>query len=67
MTSDENAVFRYALLMRPPAPGALPGNGLIHVSFMPGKTASGHHYWGIAHYDRQLTKDELEHYDMEEC
>ena len=56
----------YAMLMRPPAPGALPWEGLVNVDMNEGEMVSGHHYWGIAVYDRNLTKEELEHYDMEE-
>ena len=63
--SDVKPTYCYAMLMRPPAPGALPGKGLVHVDCNEGETLKGHHYWGIALYDRQLSKDEMEHYDME--
>ena len=67
MNDNGDAYYSYALLMRPPAPGALPKEGLIHVSYLQGKTASGHYYWGSAEYNRRLTEEELKQYDMEEC
>lgn len=63
-----NHVHIYRMLMRPPTPGALPGDGLIQVDDRCGfSEKSGHHYWGTVEYIRELTKEELEHYDMEEA
>lgn len=55
---------RYAMLMRPPYPGALPKDGLIEVDFNEFKL-NGWHCWGTAVYGRELTEEEMLHYDME--
>ena len=57
---------RYALLMRPPGPGALPGRGLVRAKGEHFKTPSGHFAWGWAEYDRELTDEEREDYELEE-
>ena len=56
---------RYALLMRPPQPGAIPREGLKEIKSIEGYAPSGHHAWGWAEYDRYLTDDEIKHYELE--
>lgn len=60
-----NIVYRYACLMRPPGPGAVPRDGLLqclydYAMWYPDK------YWGEVEYSRQLTPDEIDHYDLED-
>ena len=57
--------YRYACLMRPPTPGAVPRDGLDFVTFDEGFAASHHHYWGVAVYNRPLDDSEMNHYDLE--
>ena len=55
----------YGTRLRPPDIGCVPRRGLMEVSF--GEfTSGGCHYWGKALYDRKLTEEEQEHYDMDE-
>lgn len=57
-------MYVYGTWLRPPDIGCVPKQGLKEVrlaEFM----ADGRHYWGSAVYDRELTKEELDHYDME--
>ena len=56
---------RYALLMRPPAPGAIPRDGLLEVGDDCEKAPSGHRAWGWAEYNRVLSEKEKEEYDLE--
>jgi len=56
---------RYATLLRPPGPGAVPKDGIIEMGFNEGTAPSGHHAWGWVDYNRYLTDRELEDYDME--
>ena len=58
--------FRYLFLMRPPAPGAFPRDGLQEIGFDEGYAHSGHHYWGWADYNRKLTAEEIWNYELEE-
>lgn len=58
-------LFRYALLMRPPMPGAIPRQGLLEVKAINGICPSGHSAWGWAEYDRELTDEEIKHYELE--
>lgn len=65
MNEDYREQYAYLCLMRPPVPGAIPREGLEGVDFKEGVSLSGHHYWGHAVYSRQLTDEELNHYDLE--
>lgn len=56
---------RYALLMRPPAPGAMPREGLVEMKDIEGHAPSGHHAWGWIEYDRFLTDQEIRDYELE--
>lgn len=56
---------KYACLMRPPGPGAVPNDGLRQVGFVSGTAPSGHHAWGFVYYTRELTDEEMDHYDLE--
>ena len=56
---------RYALLMRPPAPGAMPRDGLLEAKETEGTAPSGHHAWGWAEYNRLLSEKEKMDYDLE--
>ena len=60
--------YKYLLLMRPPQPGALPRDGLIYSEFKTGYSRkTHHHYWGYAIYNRELTKEEIHQYELEEA
>ena len=56
---------RYALIMRPPGPGALPGRGLARAKGEHFYAPSGHFAWGWAEYDRDLTDEEISDYELE--
>lgn len=58
-------IARYATLLRPPGPGAVPCDGLIQCGYTEGYTPSRHHAWGWADYNRELTPEEVRHYDLE--
>lgn len=58
-------MYVYGTRLRPPDIGCVPRAGLIEVNFNEFEVV-GRHYWGTASYDRELTKTELEHYDMDE-
>lgn len=58
-------IARYAFLMRPPMPGAMPREGLLDVREVSGHAPSGRYSWGWAEYSRKLTPDEIQHYDLE--
>lgn len=58
-------IIRYSTLLRPPGPGAVPRDGLKDCGYTEHTTPSGHHAWGWAEYSRELTPEELHHYDME--
>lgn len=57
-------MYVYGTRLRPPDIGCVPKKGLIEVDFNEFE-ANGRHYWGKAYYHRELTKEELEHYDMD--
>ena len=57
-------MYVYGTWLRPPDIGCVPKEGLKEVSFEE-LVFEGRHYWGTASYDRELTKAEIEHYDME--
>ena len=58
-------IVRYALLMRPPMPGAMTKNGLLECRDIKGNTPSGHPAWGWAEYNRKLTDKEISDYELE--
>lgn len=58
-------VARYAFLMRPPMPGAMPREGLIECMEIRGSAPSGHSAWGWADYNRRLTDKEINDYELE--
>ena len=58
--------MKYATLMRPPGPGAVPREGWIDTSFDELTTPSGHHAWGWVEYNRKLTQKEIDDYELEE-
>lgn len=58
-------MYTYGTRLRPPDIWCVPKTGLKEVSSSE-FTADGRHYWGSAVYDRELTKEELEHYDMDQ-
>ena len=57
---------RYATLMRPPQPGAIPRIGLQEIHECEFFAPSGHHAWGWAEYNRRLTDEEISEYELEE-
>ena len=56
---------RYAALLRPPGPGAVPREGLTDCGYDEIRTPSGRHAWGWCIYGRELSPEEVEHYDLE--
>lgn len=57
--------YRYGCRMRPPGPGAVPRDGLIrcvydYAMWLPDE------YWGGVEYNRPLTPEEVDHYDLED-
>lgn len=60
-----NTIYRYACLMRPPAPGAVPRAGLVETKCIEGITPKGHHAWGWTSYDHELTPEDIRHYELE--
>lgn len=56
--------YIYWMRMRPPEPGAQPMEGLIRLSNRE-IWYDGSHYWGEVVYSRELTRDEMNHYDMD--
>lgn len=63
--ANSHPCYPYRCLMRPPMPGAVPTDGLSFCDFREGKTLSGHHFWGTAVYNRKLTDEEIEHYELQ--
>ena len=63
---SDNKTYRYACLMRPPVPGAVPKQWLIDCTFEEGTAPSGHHHWGIATYNHKLPKLAIYSYELEE-
>lgn len=59
-------IYRYAMLLRPPQPGACPMEGLISCSCEEFIAPSGHHAWGWVKYNRRLSPKEISGYDLEE-
>lgn len=55
--------YTYALCERPPGPGCQPMEGLISVSMEP-KRYGSLFAWGTATYNRELTDQEKEDYEM---
>ena len=58
-------VYRYVCLMRPPAPGAIPSNGLREAHQKEGVAPSGHKALGYCDYMRPLDELETDSYDLE--
>ena len=66
LSTNDVIEYGYLCLMRPPMPGAVPREGLLQCKGKEGHSReSGHHYWGLAFYDRELTPEEIRHYDLE--
>ena len=57
-------MYVYGTRLRPPDIWCVPKEGLKSVDCQEFE-ADGRHYWGNAVYTRELTKEELEHYDMD--
>lgn len=57
--------YRYATLLRPPEPGAVPRDGLLQCGYSENLTPSGRRSWGWAEYDHQLSTEDVAHYDLE--
>ena len=63
-TSDEadgeaRMMKKYACMERPPAPGAVPREGLVHVSDEPVKDS-----WGYVIYDHPLSEADCDQYSL---
>lgn len=57
--------YRYATLLRPPGPGAVPRDGLLQCGYSENLTPSGRRSWGWAEYDHHLSPEDVAHYDLE--
>lgn len=63
----ERAGYWYYTTQRPPAPGAVPKRGLVDMYeyeyrlYVP---AIGRKAWGSVVYDRELTQEEIEDYEL---
>lgn len=62
---DGRECFAYRCLMRPPGPGAVPADGLSFCTFREGTTLGGKHFWGSVVYNRKLTPEEIDRYELE--
>ena len=62
---DAKPLYGYLCLMLPPYPGAIPKDGIERVNFKEGRALSGHFYWGRVMYSRELSEEEVRHYDLE--
>lgn len=62
----EDKCYGYLCLMRPPTPGAVPIRGLVQCEDKEGVSLeSRHHYWGRVVYNRELSEEEVRHYELE--
>lgn len=58
--------YRYATLMRPAGPGAVPRQGWVDTIDEEFTAPSGHHAWSVVIYNRRLTEKEINDYELEE-
>jgi hypothetical protein len=61
-----NRVFKYFLPYRPPAPGTIP-KGFVRCeewADRPYCAEVGRHVWGFAEYERELTEQEVNDYEL---
>ena len=58
-------MYVYGTRLRPPDIGCVPAKGLKEVSFTEFSVGI-RRYWGTASYNRKLTDEETERYDMDE-
>lgn len=59
--------YVYAMLERPPMPGAQPREGLLSINAFDGTVVidgQERNIWGLVEYDRKLSDYEREHYSM---
>ena len=64
--SKNNIVYRYACLMRPPGPGAVPRDGLEYCNTDPYvHPFTGRECWGYCDYDHLLTDKEVSAYELD--
>lgn len=58
-------VYRYYCRLRPPMPGSVPRQGLVRTYEYDYKQSfDGIGAWGFAEYDRLLTDEEVNHYEL---
>lgn len=60
-------MYTYFLRMRPPAPGAIPREGLQETYEYPHPiydSMDQHLLYGYANYNRKLTQEEIDHYEL---
>jgi len=58
-------VYRYYCQYRPPMPGAIPRDGLVHIGEYDYKQSfNGIGAWGFAEYDRELSEKEINDYEL---
>lgn len=63
----ERIGYWYYMTQRPPAPGAMPKRGLIKSYEYEGRLfveAIGRKAWGSVVYDRELTAEEIDDYEL---
>ena len=56
-------LYYYGMLFRPPMPGAQPRDGL-YAMYDAEMTVRGRKLWGYVVYERELTKAEIEQYEL---
>ena len=60
-------VYRYYCRFRPPMPGAIPRQGLVRTfAYDYKQSIGGIGAWGFAEYDRPLTDQEVDQYELAE-
>lgn len=63
---SETTVWRYYCRFRPPMLGAIPRQGLVRVACYDTRQNICGGAWGFAEYDRPLTAQEIDQYELSE-
>ena len=63
----KDKLYEYATLFREPGPGAVPTEGLLYCKYERNdfKTPFGYFAYGSAVYNRELTQEEVENFELE--
>lgn len=62
-----SGVYVYYTPQRPPAPGTIPKRGLLNAHTFADRSyveQIGRRVWGMAFYNRKLTREEIEDYEL---